>query len=266
MRFFALLLATMLSLGATPLTVKQGETLSLLEPTDSPVVTAQLNGRTIRLFSIEQGKEGHMPLPVDAKPGPASVRLLDAEGNLIKTLDFTVLNARYPRQNITVSKKTKGLQPLPGEMEAIGALKTLVTDNRHWQPPFLSPTPDCQNSPFGVLRFHNGTFSGDFHKGVDLRSPQGRPVKATNAGVVKIAKFYRLHGGTVGVDHGHGFSSIYIHLSKINVKPGQTVDKGQTVGQVGATGFATGPHLHWGMYVNGLPVNPNQWVNSVPRC
>jgi lysostaphin len=77
---------------------------------------------------------------------------------------------------------------------------------------------------------------------------------------------YRLHGGTVGLDHGQGVSSIYIHMSKLNVKPGEIVKKGDVIGYVGSTGFATGPHLHWGMYMSGLPINPNQWITNVPTC
>jgi murein DD-endopeptidase MepM/ murein hydrolase activator NlpD len=83
---------------------------------------------------------------------------------------------------------------------------------------------------------------------------------------VQIARMYRLHGGTVGIDHGQGIGSIYIHMSSIKVKPGDIVKKGDTIGTVGSTGFATGPHLHWGMYVNGLPINPNQWIKGVPKC
>ena len=165
-----------------------------------------------------------------------------------------------------MSKSTEGLQPLPGELEAIQALKDRVSPVKFWDDGFISPTPDCQNSPFGVLRLHNGVPTGDYHKGVDLRSPAGRPIRAINGGVVQIAQMFRLHGGTVGVDHGQGVGSVYIHMSRLNVTPGQRVKKGDVLGFVGSTGFATGPHLHWGMYVSGLPVNPNQWLPPVPRC
>jgi murein DD-endopeptidase MepM/ murein hydrolase activator NlpD len=77
---------------------------------------------------------------------------------------------------------------------------------------------------------------------------------------------YQLHGGTVGIDHGQGVVSVYIHLSKVAVHDGQHVNAGDVVGYVGHTGFATGPHLHWGLYVNGLPVNSNQWIQGVNPC
>lgn len=112
-----------------------------------------------------------------------------------------------------------------------------------------------------MKRYHNGVYINDYHKGVDLRSPAGRPIKAINDGTVVIGtQSFRLHGGTVGLDHGWGVSSIYIHMSKVAVKPGDHVTKGQTIGYVGSTGFATGPHLHWGLFANGTPINPDVWI------
>jgi murein DD-endopeptidase MepM/ murein hydrolase activator NlpD len=122
------------------------------------------------------------------------------------------------------------------------------------------------NSPFGVLRYHNGVYSGNFHRGMDLRSPKGRPVRAITAGTVRIAHMFRLHGGTVGLDHGQGVTSLYLHLSRIAAREGRVVRRGEIIGWVGATGFATGPHLHWGLYVNGVPVNPAQWISGIEAC
>lgn len=259
--------------------VKQGEVLKLILSTqDLPAseglqlgtndfAYATLAGRKARLFSQKNGfLQALLPVSVYEKPGVYPLSVYNAAGTLIKTLNVTIQDGRYKTQNVSVSKSTAGLQPLPGELEAIQALKDSVSPVRYWEEPFLSPTVDCQNSPFGVKRYHNGVSIGDYHKGVDLRSPAGRPIRATAAGVVKIATMYRLHGGTVGLDHGQGVGSIYIHMSKLAVKPGEMVKKGQTIGYVGSTGFASGPHLHWGLYASGLPVNPNQWVANVPKC
>jgi murein DD-endopeptidase MepM/ murein hydrolase activator NlpD len=253
-----------------PGTVKQGNTI--------PVVIRNAKGRfdggqlvleqkRVPLFLQETGDYvGLMPIGVSNPLGTFNLHVLDGNGNRQQTASIHVLSAHFPKQNISVSKSTKSLEPLPGEMEAIGNLKNTLTSVKYWQEPFLTPTPDCMNSIFGVLRYHNGKATGDYHKGVDLRSPQGRPVKAISGGVVKISKMFRLHGGTIGLDHGQGISSIYIHLSKLAVEEGDLVKAGDTVGYVGSTGFATGPHLHWGLYVNGLPVNPVQWLKPVPRC
>jgi murein DD-endopeptidase MepM/ murein hydrolase activator NlpD len=77
---------------------------------------------------------------------------------------------------------------------------------------------------------------------------------------VKIAQPFTVLGGTVAIDHGEGLETMYLHMSKIAVQPGAHVNKGDTIGYIGATGRATGPHLHWVVYVNGVPVNPRQWV------
>ena len=78
---------------------------------------------------------------------------------------------------------------------------------------------------------------------------------------------FRLHGGTIGIDHGQGVSTLYIHMSKLGVAQGTRVRRGDIVGYVGSTGFSTGPHLHWSVYVHGQPVNPAQWLAKEPvRC
>lgn len=253
-----------------PSAVRQGEALPIVirqAQGGFERATVQLAGRSARLFLQQTGDYvALMPVAVDQKPGGYTLTVVDVAGQARHTSKVEVENAKFPRQNISVSKSVQSLQPLPGEMETIGALKSNVSEARHWSEPFVSPTPDCMNSPFGVLRYHNGKPTGDYHKGVDLRSPAGRPIKAIADGTVKISKMYRLHGGTVGLDHGQGMGSIYIHMSKMAVKEGDAVKQGDVIGYVGSTGFASGPHLHWGLYINGLPVNPHQWVKNVPRC
>lgn len=250
--------------------VKEGEVL-IVDIKDPAGLTkggkAYLAGRGATIYS-KGGDDYFALVSVDIyqKPGGYKLAIQDYNGQTVYKQPVEIIDPHYPRQNIQVSSSTAGLQPLPGELETIGALKTMETPTRYWESPFISPTPDCQNSPFGVKRYHNGVSTGDYHKGLDLRSPMGRPIKATNAGKVVIAKNYRLHGGTVGLDHGQGVTSIYIHMSKIAVSEGDFVKKGDVIGYVGSTGFATGPHLHWGLYIDGLPVNPNQFVYSVPKC
>jgi murein DD-endopeptidase MepM/ murein hydrolase activator NlpD len=247
--------------------VKQGEVLTVQMHRVADAHHVTLAGRKARLFPQPDGTLLALPsVSVFQKPGNYPLTIFSSNGQVLKTIPITIQDGHYRTQNVSVSKSTAGLQPLPGEMEAIQALKERISSTKHWEEPFVTPTSDCQNSPFGVKRLHNGVPTGDYHKGVDLRSPAGRPIKATNSGVVEIARMYRLHGGTVGLDHGQGVSSIYIHMSKLAVKPGDKVKKGDIIGYVGSTGFASGPHLHWGMYMSGLPVNPNQWIANVPKC
>jgi murein DD-endopeptidase MepM/ murein hydrolase activator NlpD len=119
-------------------------------------------------------------------------------------------------------------------------------------------------SPFGVQRLHNGKPTGNYHAGIDQRSPAGRPVRSVAGGVVKIVGQFNIHGGTVAIDHGQGLQSTYLHLSAFAATAGAVVKQGDVVGYVGSTGRSTAPHLHWSLHVNGVPVNPAQWVTLQP--
>jgi murein DD-endopeptidase MepM/ murein hydrolase activator NlpD len=121
-------------------------------------------------------------------------------------------------------------------------------------------------SPFGVARLHNGRPTGEFHGGIDQRGALGTPIHAAAAGVVKIVQPFNVLGGTVAIDHGQGLETMYLHMSKLNVAVGDHVAKGAVIGYVGATGRANGPHLHWVVYVNGVPQNPQQWVTGLKAC
>lgn len=251
--------------------LKQGSILTIRLATEQallPGTVAKLGQKSSPLFEQSPGiYEALFGISVEMPPGAHTVVIQSpGEQAPLAQMPFRVVDGRFPRQNISVNRATKALKPVPGELETIQALKETVSPIRRWSHPFISPTPDCENSPFGVKRYHNGVYIHDYHKGVDLRAPHGRPVKAIADGMVKIAtRQFRLHGGTVGLDHGQGVNSVFIHLSKVTVKTGDVVKKGDVIGSVGATGFATGPHLHWGLFVNGVPVNPDIWI-PVTRC
>ena len=117
------------------------------------------------------------------------------------------------------------------------------------------------SSPFGLRRFFNGQERNP-HSGLDIAVPTGTPVKASADGVITIVGDYFFNGKTVFVDHGQGMISMYCHLSEIDVKKGQTVKRGEVVGKVGATGRATGPHLHWNVSLNDARVDPAIFVGA----
>lgn len=121
---------------------------------------------------------------------------------------------------------------------------------------FIRPVEGRISGRFGRARSYNGQ-PGSPHSGMDIAAPTGTPVKAPAAGVVTFAApdLY-LTGGTLLLDHGHGVSSNFLHLSRIDAKVGDRVEQGQVIGAVGATGRATGPHLHWGMNWLDVRVDP----------
>lgn len=221
-----------------------------------------MNGRRIRMFPGGDGKTlGLMPVPVFEKPGNYRIDVTGENGRHLGAAPLAVTNAHYATQNIVIAKQTAALTPSPGESDTSRKFASLVTEKRYWAEPFQLPLNSCMNSPFGVARMHNGKLTGDYHAGLDQRGALGDPIHAIADGVVRVVQKWAVHGNTVGVDHGQGVASMYLHLSKFAVKEGDEVKKGDVIGYVGATGRATGPHLHWSLYVNGAPVNPLQWVS-----
>jgi lysostaphin len=219
---------------------------------------------------VNQTQRWQALLAVDpiSSAGSRSLKVLDASAKVLASTSLTVMATSFQTQAIRVSKQTAGLSPQAGEMEAIASLKALKTAKRYWDFPlqFNAPVPQCMNSPFGVKRVVNGVFTGNIHKGIDQKSPQGQLIKAPESGKVQLARAFRLHGGTVGLDHGQGLTSIYIHMSQISVNEGDIVVKGQAIGKVGSTGFAAGPHLHWGAFVQGVSVDPLHLTPFITPC
>lgn len=126
---------------------------------------------------------------------------------------------------------------------------------------FVKPVDGRLSSPFGKVRRYN-TGIVRHHLGTDLAAPRGTPVKSAAAGTVVLAELLHIYGNAVIVNHADGVSTSYNHLSRIDVAPGDSVARGEVVGAVGSTGQSTGPHLHWGMVVDGAAVAPEQWMTQ----
>jgi len=201
-----------------------------------------------------------MPLSGIHKIGVESLDLLDASGRVVESQKLTVRSGGFASQNVEMTKSLTELKAKPGDAEAMNAFRTRVTDGRHWLEPFGPPVSGCMVSPYGVRRLHNGKPTGNYHSGIDSRGASGTPVKAVAAGVVRLARPFEVSGNTVGVDHGQGLLSLYMHLSNFAVQDGAVVDKGAVIGYVGTTGRSTAPHLHWSIMANGIGVNPAQWI------
>jgi len=134
-----------------------------------------------------------------------------------------------------------------------------------WSGPFLRLPGSARQSGFGDRRIyiHNGReIDRQYHLGVDLASVKQSPVPAANHGKVVFADALSIYGNSVVIDHGLGLHSMYAHLSRIDVKPNQTVDKGDIIGYTGSTGLAGGDHLHFSMLVQDTFVNPMEWWDA----
>jgi murein DD-endopeptidase MepM/ murein hydrolase activator NlpD len=198
-------------------------------------------------------------IPLATPPGPHNLLVTTAKGS--RSVAFKVLDKRYRTQHLTVEQRQ--VEPLPEDLVRIeherersdAALGTYTaTDN----PTFVltSPVPGVRSDSFGSRRVFNGQPRNP-HSGMDIAANTGTPIKAPAAGVVLDTGNFFFNGNTVFIDHGFGLVTMYCHLSKITVQVGDRVTQGALIGEVGATGRVTGPHLHFGVALNRAMVDPS---------
>ena len=193
--------------------------------------------------------------------GPLRIQVQRADGGS-ESIAIAVTPRDWPLERVNgVPPKT--VNPPPAIAERIKREQAQVTaardrddDRTDFAAPFIWPVQGRISGRFGNARVYNGQ-PGAGHSGMDIAVPTGTPVKAPAAGVVTFAApdLY-LTGGTVLLDHGYGVSSNFLHLSRVDVKVGDRIAQGQVLGAVGATGRATGPHLHWGMNWFDVRIDP----------
>ena len=202
---------------------------------------------------------------IDVEQAPATYPLdVTATANDGRSLHIVqqvpVLAANY--RTTTLHVQEKFVEPDAATLQQIAADK-VVKDAAFahqvvpplWTGSFRSPVPLSATDSFGTRRMFNGKLAS-IHRGTDFHAPRGTPVVAANDGIVLIAQPMFYEGNLVVIDHGQQFSTLYMHLSKIDVKVGQRVAKGQRLGLSGATGRVTGPHLHFSARWQGLYVDP----------
>lgn len=201
-------------------------------------------------------------IPLTAKPGTDHIELTDGQ-----RLAFNITDRKYPEQHIKLTNQ-KHVTPDPEHLkriqreldEQIAAYKTFSAR----QPSnllFDRPVDGRLSSAFGLRRFFNGEERNP-HSGLDFAAPTGTSIKAPAAGQVILVGDYFFNGKTVFVDHGQGLISMFCHLSSIDVKVGDELARGAHVGKVGATGRATGPHLHWNVSLNNTRVDPSIFIGA----
>ena len=181
---------------------------------------------------------------------------------------FQVGTKEYAAQHIKL-KNRRQVTPNPDDLKRIEReLDLQLTAYRNYRDGVVPsnvmldrPVDGRLSSPFGLRRFFNGQERNP-HSGLDFAVPAGTPVKAPAAGRVVLVGNYFFNGNTVFVDHGQGFISMFCHLSAIDVKVGDEVARGAVVGKVGATGRATGPHLHWNVSLNDVRVDPAIFIGA----
>lgn len=259
-----------LQVQVNPTNPRLGDTVSVLinldNPDNSNNPTISVGEKTYPAFQVAPNRyRAFIPTTPLEKPGTRKIRV-SGDGQVTE-LSIPVTNRKFPVQRITLPPGKSADGATEYELNRVAAFKALQTPQKYWQGPFLNPNKGRLSTGYGVRRYYNGKFAQDYyHRGIDYAGAAGSRVVAPAAGKValvgRVSQGFRVHGNVVGIDHGQGVVSIFMHLSRINVKEGDFVKAGQLIGAVGSTGASTGPHLHWGLYVNGQSVDPIPWKSK----
>lgn len=245
-------------LSLQPATARPGDPVLVTVHGLTEAPTGTLGERTLRFYPIHDGFQALTGLPVEQTQGSLPVTVKAASGTTLSGT-LPVVEPGWPARKLKVAGKF--VKP-PPEVEARMAedqAAFTASFSQDFVPPlfgenFAWPRQDRVTAPYGDLRTFNGKKQSQ-HYGTDIRGQTGVPANAANAGTVVMARENYASGNTVLLYHGAGLYTAYFHLSAFAVKEGDHVERGQLLGKVGGTGRVTGPHLHWGVKVDGMWVD-----------
>lgn len=228
---------------------------------------ASFNGKPVMVLPDDGAYAALVGLSLGIKPG--THRLLVRDGTDREIIrEFSVAAKEYETQHLTIKNK-RMVNPEKRDMERIGReqkrIKQALATWNDTSPAslrFKLPVAGPLSSPFGLRRFFNQQARKP-HSGLDIAAAEGTPIKAPAPGQVVDTGDFFFNGNTVFIDHGQGLVTMYCHLSRIDVQPGQRLQAGEIIGAVGKTGRVTGAHLHWGVSLNDARVDPTLFLDPV---
>jgi len=240
---------------------------------DAADLKARYGQNTIALFQHPVKPAGIycglVGIPLSTEPQKAVIELewTVSRGRQIADVPVGIIEGKYRSENLRVDTQhvtlsKENLERVRREKNEIRRIYSHSSDTRLWYGSFNKPLDSDTTSDFGTRRLFNGQHRS-YHQGTDLRAAIGTPVYAANSGVVRLTANLFYSGNIVIVDHGMGIFTTYAHLSEIQVTAGHQIERGRQIGLSGASGRASGPHLHWGVRVNGVYVDPLQFTEVV---
>lgn len=248
-----------LSLNAA---ARQGETVVLRALyADGVELSAESDlGFSPRFFSAGDGSQIAL-LPVRYTTPAGVYGLTVTAGDEVLTREIVVEQREFEMQYLEMDAATAEETALSAAANAeweekVEPLKAVADPVQYWENPFLQPVSGEITTQFGCIRYTNDDPTPSRHGGIDIAAKTGTDVLAANNGRVLFAERIQLTGNTVVIEHGYGLKSFYYHMDSLSVSAGDAVKKGDKIGEVGTTGYSTGPHLHFALAVNNVFVNP----------
>ena len=256
----------MLSLLLTAWVAGQGQAFEMSFPAEPGLtgITVRWSGHQVPFFKSGDRWFAIVGVDLDSRPGDHAVDVTFSydDGRTRMVREPVLVNAgEYPTTRLEVEERYVELSPedqarADREAAETSAIYDTFTAERYWTEPFEVPVVGAKDGRnFGHRRVFNDQPRAP-HSGADLRAGTGTPIHAANRGRIVLAKELFFSGNAVYIDHGYGLYTTYLHLSKIDVKVGDIVARGQQLGLAGATGRVTGPHLHWGVRLLDARVDP----------
>jgi len=252
--------------------VRQGEVVmfTATTPQAADAMRARAFDRDLPTFQVDATRwQALLGIDIDTPPGSyvVSFEATSAGNTMTATTDLHITSGVFGRRvlkvdNSFVNPSEPAIARITSEAREIEQLWTQSEPRRLWDLGFVRPVPGRANGAFGSRSVFNGQ-PRQPHGGADFLSPAGTPIHAPNSGRIVLARDLYFTGNTVVIDHGLGVFSLLAHLSVMEVHQGELVTRGQIIGQVGATGRVTGPHLHWGVRMNGARVDPLSLLATV---
>ena len=246
--------------------VPGGTAVIKLTASNTPQPSAFFKKRKVAVHKHNDNWYALIGLSLNTKPGQYKISY-QLPNKKTQQLSFTVKDKTYKAQYLTIKNKRK-VNPYAKDMDRIikerkikaAAKKTWSNQIIHTD--FIRPVEGRISSIFGLRRFFNNQARRP-HSGLDIAAPEGTPIKAmADARVIETGDFF-FSGNMVYLDHGQGVISLYAHMYKIHVTPGQLIKQGDIIGEVGETGRVTGPHLHLSLLLNQTAVDPNHWLPAI---
>ncbi len=222
--------------------------------------------------AVPVAPDGRFVIAFDRDAGPsASLVAMRDDGSIVRDT-LTVAPRAWDISRLATLPKIPVPQPefdrlRPAELAQIAAARRIQTDAQGWRQAFVWPTTGRISTLFGSQRIYQNGEAGSYHSGLDVAKPTGSVIVAPADGVVILAADhpFTLEGNLLMIDHGMGVNTAFLHLSRIDVRVGDHVRRGQPVALSGATGRATGPHLHWSLRWRDAKIDPLLVAGPMPK-